>query len=33
MPADWRERRALDRMTARGEAVPAEGLPDVWRIP
>jgi hypothetical protein len=33
MPADWRERRALRRMQARGEAVPALGLPDVWKIP
>jgi hypothetical protein len=32
MPADWRERRALDRMTARGEAEPAAGLPNVWRV-
>lgn len=32
MPADWRERRALNRMTARGEAAPALGLPGVWTI-
>lgn len=32
MPKHWRERRALDRMTARGEARPAAGLPNVWRI-
>jgi DTW domain-containing protein YfiP len=32
MPADWRERRALRRMTARGEAFPVIGLPDVWIV-
>lgn len=32
MPPDWRERRALRRMTARSEAVPALGLPNVWRV-
>lgn len=32
MPKDWRERRALDRMTARGEAVEVLGLPGVWRV-
>jgi hypothetical protein len=32
MPADWRERRALRRMTDRGEAVPALGLPNVWIV-
>jgi hypothetical protein len=32
MPADWRERRALRRMTARGEARPLLGFPDVWVI-
>lgn len=31
-PADWRERRALRRMTARGEAVPVLGLPNVWAV-
>jgi len=30
--ADWRERRALRRMTARGEARPVLGLPNVWKV-
>ncbi len=32
MPADWRERRALQRMAVRAEAVPFVGFPDVWVI-
>jgi hypothetical protein len=32
MPADWRERRALRRMTAYGAARPALGLPNVWEV-
>lgn len=32
MPADWRERRALRRMAARGEAFPVLGLPNVWIV-
>lgn len=32
MPANWQERRALRRMTARGEAVPALGLPNIWIV-
>lgn len=32
MPYDWRERRALRRMAARGEAKLMPGLPDVWVI-
>ena len=32
MPADWRERRALRRMSARGEAAPVLGLPGVWTM-
>lgn len=32
MPANWRERRALRRLTARGEAFPVLGLPDVWIV-
>lgn len=32
MPANWRERRALRRMTARGEAAPVLGFPDVWTM-
>jgi hypothetical protein len=28
----WQERRALCRMAARGEAVPALGLPNVWIV-
>ncbi len=32
MPADWRERRALRRMAARGEAFPVFGLPNVWIV-
>lgn len=32
MPADWRERRALRRMAARGEARLLLGFPDVWVI-
>lgn len=31
-PANWRERRALRRMSAYGAAEPVPGLPDVWRI-
>lgn len=30
--ADWRERRALRRMAARGEAAPVLGLPNVWKV-
>lgn len=30
--ADWRERRALRRMTARGEAEPLIGYPNVWKV-
>lgn len=33
MPADWRERRALLRMSARGEAAPVLGFPGLWTIP
>lgn len=32
MPANWRERRALRRMAARGTAAPVPGLPDVWTM-
>ena len=32
MPADWRERRALQRMEAYGAALPATGLPGVWIV-
>jgi hypothetical protein len=32
MPANWRQRRALRRMQARGEAVSFVGFPDVWVI-
>lgn len=32
MPACWRERRALRRMTGYGAAQPAVGLPDVWEV-
>lgn len=32
MPADWRERRALKRMQARGDASPLSGFPDVWEV-
>lgn len=32
MPANWRERRALVRMAARGEAIEALGLPGVWKV-
>lgn len=31
-PANWQERRALRRMTARGEAVPVLTLPNVWMV-
>ena len=31
-PANWQERRALRRMTVRGEAGPALGLPNVWIV-
>jgi hypothetical protein len=31
-PANWQERRALRRMTARGEAAPVLGLPNVWIV-
>jgi hypothetical protein len=30
--ASWQERRALRRMAARGEAVRALGLPNVWIV-
>lgn len=32
MPADWRERRALVRMTEQGRAAPVLGLPNVWTM-
>jgi hypothetical protein len=32
MPADWRERRALRRLTEQGLARPLLGFPDVWII-
>ncbi len=32
MPANWRERRALRRMEARGEAMPVLGFTDVWTM-
>jgi hypothetical protein len=31
-PADWRERRALRRMAARGEALPVLGFPNLWIV-
>ena len=31
-PANWRERRALRRMTERGSAAPLLGFPDVWTL-
>jgi hypothetical protein len=32
MPADWRERRALRRLTEQGIATPLVGYPDVWLV-
>lgn len=32
MPGHRFERRALERMAARGEAVPVLGFPNLWRV-
>jgi hypothetical protein len=32
MPANYLERRACRRLTARGIMSPALGFPDVWRL-